>query len=68
MALGPPSLLFSAHLGSFPGENSEGVKLITDFHLVQRLRVSEATPLLTLHLHSLDRDNSTFYITVLQFI
>ena len=48
-ALGQPSLLFSAHLGSFPGENSEGVKLTTDFHLVPRLRVSGDTTLLTLH-------------------
>jgi hypothetical protein len=48
-ALGPSILLLSAYLGSFPEKNNEGVKLITDFHLVPRLRMSAATPPLTLH-------------------
>ena len=48
MALGPSSLLLSAHLGSFPEKNSEGMKLTTDFHLVPRLRMSGDTPPLTL--------------------
>jgi hypothetical protein len=47
-ALGPPSLPFSTHLGSFPEKNSDSVKLTTDFHLVPRLRVSGATPFLSL--------------------
>jgi hypothetical protein len=49
MALGPSTLHLSAYLGSLPEKNSEGVKLITAFHLVPRLRMSAATPPLTLH-------------------
>ena len=44
----PPSLLVNRHSGSFPVSSGLGVMLATDLHLVPRLRMGGATPLLPL--------------------
>jgi len=45
---GPRSSLFSGYRGASPGAKRLGVNLTTDFHLVPRLKVSGAIPLLPL--------------------
>jgi hypothetical protein len=46
---GPHSILFSWYRGSFLGYSGRGVRLITHSHLVPRLRMSRAIPLLPLY-------------------
>ena len=49
-----PSLLFNRYLVFSREKNGRGMKLTTHLHLVPRLRMSGATPLLP---HGVDRDN-----------
>jgi hypothetical protein len=45
----PPSLLFNGYWSSFPGYCRLGIKFTTHLHLVLKLQMSGATPLLPLH-------------------
>jgi hypothetical protein len=44
-----PSLLFSGYQGSFLGVHGQGMKLTTLLHLVPRLRMNGAVPLLLIY-------------------
>ena len=46
---GSPSLLFNGYRRSFPGVNSRGANLTTYLHLVTKLRMNGAVPLISLH-------------------